>query len=156
MPLKSGKLTRPERVFSEKFAATGDAAYAGAKAGYGSNQATWAAMQRPAIQEEIRRVQIERLFQEALPLAVKTLCDIMGDERQPAGARVQASKIALDRTLGDPSQAQAKQPHEMTPEELQKAISEAKLSAAALEHVAADRAKPVIDHETEATPGIFD
>jgi hypothetical protein len=143
-------------VFSEKYAATGDAAFAGAKAGYGSNQAAWAAMQRPAVQEEIRRAQVERLFQEALPLAVKTLCDIMGDERQPAGARVQASKIALDRTLGDPDQAQAKQAHEMSPEELAKAIGEAKLRAAALEHVAADRAKPVIDHETGEQPGIFD
>ena len=156
MPLKSGKLTRPERAFVDKYAITGDAAFAGAKAGYATERAAYHALQRPAVQEEIRRAQVERLFQEALPLAVKTLCDIMGDERQPAGARVQASKIALDRTLGDPSQAQAKQPHEMTPEELQKAISEAKLSAAALEHVAADRAKPVIDHETGEQPGIFD
>lgn len=135
---------------------TADAAYSGTKAGYKSERAAYLALQRPAVQEEIRRAQVERLFQEALPLAVKTLCDIMADERQPAGARVQASKIALDRTLGDPNQAQSKQPHEMTPEELAKAISEAKLAAAALEHVAADRAKPIIEHDATPAPGIFD
>jgi hypothetical protein len=33
---------------------------------------------------------------------------------------------------------------------------DAKLRAAALEHVAADRAKPVIEHEPDVKPGIFD
>lgn len=156
MPLKSGKLTRSERLFSEKYAMTGDASYAGAKAGYKSDVASWMAKQRPAVQQEVRRIQLEKLFTEGLPLAVQVHLDILADERTPAGARVQAVKLMYDRTLGDPDQAQAKQAHEMTPEELAKAITEAKLRAAALEHVAADRAKPVIEHDATPAPGIFD
>lgn len=155
MPLKNGKLTRVERKFSETYAATGDATYSGTKAGYALPHARASeALQRPAVQAEIRRIQTERLFKDALPLAVTTLCSIMADERQAAGARVQASKIVLDRTLGDAGAASAKEPHEMSPDELAKAIADAKLRAAALEHVAADRAKPILDHEPQ--PGIFD
>lgn len=154
MPLKNGRLTRVESKFAAAYAATGDASYSGAKAGYALPHARASeALQRPAVQEEIRRIQVQRLFEEALPLAVTTLCKIMGDERQPAGARVQASKIALDRTLGDPNTAESKQAHEMSPDELAKAIADAKLRAAALEHVAADRAKPVIEHDKS---GILD
>ena len=143
-----------ESKFAAAYAATGDASYSGAKAGYALPHARASeALQRPAVQEEIRRIQVQRLFEEALPLAVTTLCKIMGDERQPAGARVQASKIALDRTLGDPNTAESKQAHEMSPDELAKAIADAKLRAAALEHVAADRAKPVIEHDKS---GILD
>jgi len=146
-----------ETRFAEVYAATGDASYSGAKAGYALPHARASeALQRPAVQAEIRRVQTQRLFEEALPLAVTTLCKIMGDERQPAGARVQASKIALDRTLGDPNTASTKEAHEMTPDELAKALADAKLRAAALSQVAADRAKPVLDHEPDPKPGIFD
>ena len=132
---------------------TDDTAYAGMKAGYNSHTAAWKATQRPAVQEEIRRIQVERLFQEVLPLAVKVHLAILADDKTPAGARVQAVKLAYDRTLGDPNNAESKQAHEMSPDELAKAIADAKLRAAALEHVAADRAKPIIEHDK---PGILD
>ena len=154
MPLKSGKLTQPERVFSERYAMTGDANYSGSKAGYGSATASYLALQRPAVQHEIKRLQTEKLFAEGLPLAVNVHLAILADDRTPAGARVQAIKLMYDRTLGDADATQGKQAHEMSPDELAKAISEAKLRAAALDHVAADRAKTVIDHD--AQPGIFD
>ena len=154
MPLKTGRLTHPEKTFAAGYAATNDASYAGDKAGYGSKQAVWSAMQRPAVQHEIKRLQTEKLFAEGLPLAVNVHLAILADDRTPAGARVQAVKLMYDRTLGDADATQGKQAHEMSPDELAKAISEAKLRAAALEHVAADRAKPILDHD--ARPGIFD
>jgi phage terminase small subunit len=154
MPLKNGRLTRVERKFSEAYAVTGDASYSGTKAGYALPHARASeALQRPAVQEEIRRIQVERLFQEVLPLAVKVHLAILADDKTPAGARVQAVKLAYDRTLGDPNNAESKQAHEMSPDELAKAIADAKLRAAALEHVAADRAKPIIEHDK---PGILD
>lgn len=154
MPLKNGRLTRVETKFAKAYAATTDTVYSATKAGYAKPDTRGAeTLHRPAVQHEIRRIQLERLFQEGLPLAVNVHLAILADERTPAGARVQAVKLMYDRTLGDPDQVQAKQAHEMTPEELAKAIGEAKLRAAALEHVAADRAKPVIEH---AEPGILD
>lgn len=137
MPLKDGKMTKPERAFSAHFAATGDPQYSAAKAGYGSpRQRAAELITKPAVQEEIRRQQVARLFQEALPAAVQCLVSIMTDAKAPAGARVQASKVVLDRTLGDKEEGQRKEPHEMSADEIAKAIDE-------LERVAASRAKSI-------------
>jgi phage terminase small subunit len=157
MPLKNGKLTRMEKKFAATYADTGNGVYSAAKAGYVQPETRGAeALQRPGMKEEIRRIQVERLFQEVLPLAVKVHLAILADDKTPAGARVQAVKLAYDRTLGDASTAESKQAHEMSPDELAKAIADAKLRAAALEHVAADRAKPIIEHEPDVKPSMFD
>lgn len=137
MPLKSGKMTKPEKAFSAHYASTGNATYSAAAAGYSSPQPRSSELlQRPAVQEEIRRQQVARLFQEALPAAVQCLVSIMTDAKAPAGARVQASKVVLDRTLGDKEEGQRKEPHEMSADEIAKAIDE-------LERVAASRAKSI-------------
>ena len=155
MPLKSGRFTPQERVFIQHMATSNDPTYSATKAGYRHPQMHGHAVAgRDQIKAQVAQIQTDKLFSEGLPLAVTTLCEIMADPRQSSGARVQASKIVLDRTLGDAAQGQDKQPHEYTPEELAQALSKARLHAAALEHVAADRAKPVIDHD--ARPGIFD
>ncbi len=60
----------------------------------------------------------------------------MTDEKAPAGARVQASKVVLDRTLGQQDDGERKEPHEMTPAEIADAIGK-------LEAMAAERAKPI-------------
>jgi hypothetical protein len=103
------------------------------------------ASQAPHVQAEIARIQTERLFNEVLPLAIQVHSDVLTNPATPAGARVQAVKLAYDRTLGGDAASSEKQPHEMSAEELAKAIAEAKLRAAALENVKADRAKPVIE-----------
>lgn len=156
MPIKGGKQTTNERAFARHYALTGDRNYAATKAGYAAPAvAASQALQRPAVQAEIARQQQELLFSKALPAAVKCLIDIAGDVKAPAGARVQASKVILDRTLGLDEALKGKEPHEMTPEELAKAID-------ALERVAAERARQVtpsttID-EAPAAPemGVFD
>ncbi len=137
-----------EQVFAERMAATGDKAYAAAAAGY-SQPAVGAhrALARPGVQAEIARQQVAKLFETALPAAVACLVSIMTDTKAPAGARVQASKVVLDRTLGSDDAKQAKEPHEMTPEEIANAI-------ATLERVAADRARPVANASQE--PDIFE
>jgi len=120
---------------------------AAAKAGYADVSSGSHALKRPDVQAEIARLQTERLFNEVLPLAVQVHIDLLTSPTTPAGAKVQAVKLAYDRTLGVEGAANAKQPHEMTPEELAKAIAEAKLKAATLENVKADRARPVLEHE---------
>lgn len=137
MPRKNGRLTPAEQAVAEAFARTGDKAYAGhvAKLSPISGN-TVRALARPEVQAEIRKQQVARLFSEALPAAVTCLVSIITDAKAPAGARVQASKVVFDRTLGQQEGMEGKEPHEMTSEEIAKAIAQ-------LEQVAFERAKPV-------------
>jgi phage terminase small subunit len=148
MPKRNGVLTPQERIMSQTYAKTGDKGYTAYVAGVSpTSNAVGKALQRPAIQAEIARQQQEILFNTALPAAVNCLISIVNDARAAAGARVQASKVILDRTLGMDDAGAGKEPHEMTAEELAKAIAEAKLRAAMLESTKADRARPIVEAE---------
>lgn len=151
MPIKSGKLTPQERVFVDKYAMTGDSKYAAEKAGYVHPiQRAHTALARPAIQAEIARVQTERLYSVALPAAVQCLEDIVSGDKYPAGARVQAAKVILDRTLGADGSSEAKEPHEMTADELARQIDK-------LKREASNRAKPILEGETlSQSPSVLD
>jgi hypothetical protein len=134
-------MTIAERKIAEAYAMTGDKRYAGYAAGVSPISGTTnKALQRPAVQAEIARVQQERLFSEALPAAVQCLISIATDPKAAAGARVQASKVILDRTLGIDEAMKGKEPHEMTPDELAKAIEQ-------LQRLASDKARPIIELE---------
>lgn len=137
MPTKSGKVTRQETAFATVYVATGDAKYSAHAAGYAQpGRDAGRNMQKAGVLAEIARQQTQRLFEEALPAAVGCLVEIITNSKAPAGARVQASKIVMDRTLGEDAAGQSKEPHEMTAEEIAKRIDE-------LERVASARAKPV-------------
>lgn len=145
MPLKNGRLTNVERRVAEQMALTGSPAAAAAKLGI-TERGAYAAIARPAVQAEIARQTQEQLFSDILPLAVAAHKRLLSDPRTPAGAVVQAVKLAYDRTLGAEDGGRSKEPHEMTPEELAQAIS-------TLERVAADRAKPVQLGQVDDAPG---
>ncbi|MGF7008124.1 hypothetical protein [Aminobacter sp. BE322] len=131
-------------MLAEAYATTGNKAFARHQAGMSAISGNAdKALQRPAVQAEIARVQLERLFNEALPAAVSTIVSILNNDKAPAGARVQASKVVFDRTLGRDEAFKGKDPHEMTPDELAKAIDE-------LKRLAADKAKPVLELEASA------
>lgn len=149
MPDKKGRQSAQEKKFIEAYASSHDAKAAAIIAGYKSSASRTELLQRPAIQEAIRERETMRLFSEALPLAVNTLVEIMADAKAPAGARIQASKVVLDRTLGD-EKANGKElePHEMTAEQIQRRIDE-------LERVAGMRAKPVEAVELDQAPDPF-
>lgn len=140
MSRRSGLLNVQQKAFATHYAVTGDAIYSATKAGYSKSPAPRASqnLALPSVQAEIARQQTARLFSEALPAAVQCLVSIIGSDKAPAGARVQAAKVVLDRTLGADGAGRDKEPHEMTPEELARAI-------ATLERVASDRARPIID-----------
>lgn len=156
MPDKKGRLTPMERTFAKHAAATGDNHYAAHKAGYSfPNVMGPTKASNPAIQAEIARQQLEMLWTRGLGSAVKAHIEMIESASTPAGARVQAVKLMYEQTLNVRDAAQGKAPHEMTAEELAKAISEAKLQAAALENIKAERASPIIEHEP-AKPDLFD
>ena len=149
MPIKTGAFTPRERKLVEVYAVTGDQRYSAQKAGFAGQSGAAMALQRPAIQEEIRRVQMERLFQDVLPLAVRQHLALLEDPKTPAGAKVQAIKLAYDRTLGSQEGAESKAPHEMTADEIQRELTASKLRLAALESAKADMAKPVIEAKVD-------
>ena len=137
MPRKGGALTPSEKAIAKAMAETNDIKYAAYSAGLSPiSGGAHRAAQRPAVMAEIARQQQELLFSEILPLALKVHKEILADPKAPAGARVQAVKLAYDRTLGAEGAGQSKEPHEMTADEIAEAIAK-------LEQVAADRARPV-------------
>lgn len=107
----------------------------------------WRAEQTGPVQAEIARLQAKRLFDEALPLAVDCIVGLLRNPKAPAGAQVQAAKLVFDRTLGS-TDAQGREPHEMTGEELARAIAE-------LESVAAGRARDITS-EADSVSDVFD
>ena len=101
MPRKNGVLTRKERIFAHHMANGADHVAAATRAGYAApHSAASQLATRPAVLAEHVRAQVERMQTEGLQTAVDCLLSIAGDPRAPAGARVQASKVILDRTLG--------------------------------------------------------
>lgn len=147
MPLKTGELTKNEKAIADAMAASGSQSYVRATTRI-SAAGVSKALARPAVQAEIARIQVERLFSEALPAAVDCLVSIIRSEKAPAGARVQAAKVVLDRTLGSDEAGDSRDPSEMSPEELSREIEK-------LTRLAADRARPVLDIEPNA-PSIFE
>lgn len=147
MRVRKGSLTPQERVFVQHMAGTGDKQYSAEKAGYAvPAQTSDKLVKRPRVMAEVARLQSERLFNEALPAAVDCLVSIIRNDKAAAGARVQAAKVVLDRTLGAQEGAQAKEPHEMTGEELARAIEQLDV----LEAEALKRAKPVNSIEPDS------
>jgi hypothetical protein len=93
---------------------------------------------------EVARIQMERLTNEILPLAVDVHCRLLKDPRTPGGVLVQAVKLAYERALGSGAM-EGKEPHEMTADEIATALQ-------ALKREASNRAKPVI----ESAPSVMD
>ena len=129
MPTKSGLLTRQEQVFLKEYANHEDRAKAEKKAGL-APRSGYAVLARPEIQRRIVQEQVARITSDALPLAVSTLVGIMRSDKAPASARVQASKVVLDRALPTGADGQPRELHEMTPDEIAAAISSLEAAAA--------------------------
>lgn len=152
MPDKKGRLNGSEQVFAKVYADTGNATLAAKEAGYAHPRMAGSRnLSRPGVQAEIVRQQVSRLTSEALPAAVNCLISIVTNENAPAGARVQASKVILDRTVDTKDAADSKEPHEMTGDELADAIAKLERQAADFTREAAERAKPV--EAIEIAPG---
>lgn len=134
-------MTHTERKIAQGMATTGDKRYAAMIAGVSATSgAVTKALARPAVQAEIAAQQVAMLFELGLPLAVKTHIAILEDPKTPAGAKVQAVKLMYDRTLGVENQADRKEPHEMSADELSREIER-------LKREVSDRAKPVVIDE---------
>lgn len=112
--------TRQEARFAEAVVSTNNPVFAASAAGYAQPpSAATKLMARPTVIAEIRRVESERLFGQLLPAALDLLQRVLTDDKENSRTRVAAAKIVLDRTLGAADlAADAKEPHEMTADEL--------------------------------------
>lgn len=126
MPDIKGRFTPQERKFVAGYAATGDRLYAAQTAGLAQPRTAASKMlAKPELQAEIARLQTEILYSKVLPLAVAQHAMLLMSDKTPAGAKVQAIKLAYDRTLGAENANDGKEPYEMTGDELARAVSDA-------------------------------
>lgn len=145
MPDKVGRFNGQEKAFVEAYGTTGDREYARFRANYRSTASAVQALQRPAIQAEIRKVQLERLHNDLLPAAVTVLRTALDLDYAgvPWGSRITAAKIVTDRVFNDAQSAASKDMADMTADELKERMAQ-------LQNRLADIAKPVLDHVDDA------
>ena len=151
MAKKGEGITPQQRAFVTAYVANPDVKAAQRVAGYTEESGGgYKALRKPAIAAEVARLQLERISNTVLPLAVDVHIELLTNKNTPAGARVQAVKLAYDRAFGDGASDKMKEPHEMSAEEIAKALM-------ALQREASERARPVIEGEsTQVAPNPLD
>lgn len=134
-------------------ARTGDQEYAAHKAGYSAPAVSGSQLvRRPDVMAEVR-LETSRILARAGVIAAERLAKIVADPKSKDSDAIAAAKVILPQALGQA--ADGKQPHEMTGEELQRAIDQ-------LRREAGDRAKvidavEVVEPQQDATAnGLFD
>lgn len=147
LPNQKGAFTPRERVLMDRFAASGDVPYSAQAAGYASASGAHNALARPAVALEIHRIQLARIQNEVLPLAVKRHLELLADKTVSGQTLNRAIEMAYKYGLGAGDDGRRKEAHEMTAEELANAID-------TLKRAASDRAAPVL--ELSAVPGVFE
>jgi len=153
MPRKGGRFTPQEQTFVAEYVATGSKRAAGEAAGYASPLVKANhVLSRPAIAAEVARLQLERLQNEILPLAVDVHKELLTAKGVPAGARVQAVKLAYDYVFGDNDKHDGKELHEMSAEQLQTQLDKLRRQQARI--IAAEAV--VTDVEQAPGAGVFD
>ena len=145
-----------EQRFAAAYAQTGDAILSAQIAGYAQpRSAGYKLIARPLVVAEIKRVQTERLYSDLLPAAIGLLAQVINDPQENSRNRITAAKIVLDRTLGAAdAAADAKEPHEMTADELAARIARLRQRQAELAEGARDITPPAAD-ETDGEGGVF-
>jgi hypothetical protein len=141
------RLTERQTKFAKTLAVTGDKQLSAREAGYARPQSEgYKAAESQNVYAMVLREQHRILVCDAVPAAVACLVSIVRDPLAPTGARVNASKVILDRAYATAG-AEGKEPHEMTSGELAEAIAKMEAAAAAL-------AKPINAEVLE--PSVFE
>ncbi|MGO3930849.1 terminase small subunit [Rhodopseudomonas pseudopalustris] len=147
MALKNGRLTPMEREFAKQMARTGDKLYAATKAGYAQPAVRSSqTLQRPEVQEEIRRQAQHRLRTEGAQIGVDVLIELAQDKKQKGSTRGMAAKslVQLSGIAGANALSEADLA-EMPAEKIRGLLAEAERLLS--ERMAAAR---VIEHEPAA------
>ena len=150
--------TAQEQVFAAAFADTQNGTIAAQVAGYAvPRTAAPKLLARPLVLAEIKRREAERLHGELLPAAINLLHKVLTDETEQTRNRIAAAKIVVDRTLGAAdAAADAKEPHEMTADELAARIARLRQRQAELAGAAIDVTPQIEDSADASSDGVFD
>lgn len=144
------RLTPTESKFAKVYADTGDRTYAGHVAGYAHPAiSSHRAMTKPAVVEAVFRAQMRRITDEALPLAVETVLKLMRDDKTPPNVKGTVALGVMKHAQAIGVGAEAKEPHEMTADEIRREIDR-------LEAVSASRAVLVNPDEADEAELIED
>ena len=159
MPRRGGHLTPQEKVFVKHMAETGNAPFAGYKAGLvDPDKSASRVAARPAVAEAVRAQQAKHIENRLLPKAVMALEKILDDavSKEPqmtAKTHVEGIKITMSYSLGRNAEAADKAPEDMTPAELAARIVE--LRARQLKAFDDMPEAEVIEQEPAQDGGIF-
>ena len=151
MRLKKGVMTPRQKIFASAYVETGNDRTAAKLAGYEALRKSGPTnLENPTVLAEIRRIQLARLTNEALPLALNHIVRTLSDENAPIRDKTMVAKIVLDKVTGE-NQASDKELHELTGAELQATIAK-------LHDVLKERQAVTIEHhpEPENPPSMFD
>lgn len=142
-----------EKTFAQTMARTGDAAYSATVAGYARPNQVGSVLAQREVVKEATRAETQRYLREDVgQIAVSILVSIGTDEKQPAGARVQAGKALAELSnIGLRDESSAKDPSEMDGNELHALIDKLNRQRDMLEHALAGKAIDVTPK-----PGVFE
>jgi len=153
MPRKNGHLTPQELTYVEVYAATNDRKYAADKAGYKRQmKSSYDKLNNPIILQEIRKVQMARLCNTLVPLALDHFEDTLNDAKAPVRDKTMIGKIVLDHAKHLSDDAENKNLHELTSDEIQAMLADLRREQASRAN-AARLVNPGID---DSPGGIFD
>lgn len=146
MRRRNGLATAKEKKFAKAYALGGNEVAAAMAAGYKQPQVSgYALRDRPIVREMTRQALEEFVRTQAGQIGVAVLVELAEDEKVPASTRRAAAKDLTEISGVSKNVSGSKDLSEMTGEELQAAIASAKARAIAAEHLAAERAQPILD-----------
>ena len=139
MPDKVGRLSEQEKIFIDRYAATGDRIYSAEKAGYSQPSASAAKLlSRPAVQSGVAE-QVERLRDGNIIAAHDLARQLLVGAHFPVMARVAAMKAVMaDYGRVEDARGDARDPADMSVADLTRRIQQ-------LRALSAEYAQPILD-----------
>lgn len=145
MPRKNGQPTPKEQAFAKALAVTGDAKAASVMAGYKRHSNANQIAERGGIREMSFDALRTFVRDKAGQIGVAVLVELAESKETPASTRRAAAKDLTELSGVSKDMSNSKDLADMTGDELQAALTAAKARMIAAEHLAAERARPVIE-----------
>jgi hypothetical protein len=148
---KASRFTGMERKFVEIMARVNDAVYAADKAGYKHPDVQGHQIAaRPHIRDATFASVQKFLRDQGAAIGVYTLAELAIDEKMPAGVRrAAAADLAKLSGVGVEDQANGKELHEMSLDELRANAQKLERQRDAMMKAISDQAKPIVEHEDD-------
>lgn len=135
------RLTAKEATFAQRFAATGDRAYAAEKAGYVQPHAAASQLMRRDDVRQAVAIEVHKRLDALVVTTLDVFAKILDDDKAPNKDKIAVGKVVLTGWRSSEAGADgSKEPSEMSGEDLRARI-------ARLQSELAERARPVLELE---------